>query len=144
MAVIIGIYKPNDNSKVDPDIPGKTIAEIASIPATITYKIIPILKLVTSIPLVTFIIDNKTTKIIPGIINNIFFLFLKLSFSSINIIGIEVITNPKNNELTLYIPVSKTLARIETDKIIPINQPIPSFTKNLRDVILSFFVPLIK
>ena len=31
--VIIGIYNPNISNRVDPDIPGKIIAEIATIPA---------------------------------------------------------------------------------------------------------------
>ena len=50
--LIIVVYKPKINNNVEPEIPGKTIAEIAIIPAIKTYKIKPILRLVneTSIP----------------------------------------------------------------------------------------------
>lgn len=34
MPDIIGIYSPDASSKVDPDIPGSTIADIASAPLT--------------------------------------------------------------------------------------------------------------
>lgn len=38
IAFIIGIYKPNTNNKVDPDIPGNTIAVMAIDAATKTYR----------------------------------------------------------------------------------------------------------
>ena len=41
--LIIVVYNPKINNKVDPEIPGKTIAEMAIIPAINTYKINPIL-----------------------------------------------------------------------------------------------------
>jgi hypothetical protein len=49
IAVITGMYKPNIKSKVDPDIPGKIIADIAIIATKNTYIAEPKLKLFKAI-----------------------------------------------------------------------------------------------
>ena len=148
-AVTTGIYKPKIKSNVEPDIPGKIIAEIATIATKNTYIPVPKFKLCKFIlcpsPEAGFKSDIVTTNAIP-ITVNIRFLYLPLnsSFSSKIIIGIENNINPKNSELIWYIWLSKILPKTNIDDTIPITQPIPILNKNLIASILSSFLPVIK
>ena len=104
IAVITGIYAPKIRSSVEPDMPGRNIAEIAIIPIKNNLIAAPIENSPKSInvpPTLPFAHVIPTTSIIPMRQKRIPLLtsFI-LSFSSFTINGIAPATNPMNKELT--------------------------------------------
>lgn len=102
MAVITGRYIPKIRSSVEPEIPGRIIAQIAAAPQMKTYKYITkpgLLKSIIFPPPTGLKYVMTDTSAMPVITKNILLIFsFRQLFSSIITIEIAKIINPMNNE----------------------------------------------
>lgn len=146
----ISAYSPKISSIVDPDIPGKTIADIAIIPVKNIYTINPMFKLLSFITKLLLLPDIGlkyvivNTIIAPIIKKIISFLFSSKFFSDLTIIGIDAIINPKNKEFISYMFFSNIDVINITDIKNPTIHPTPILYKNLNAFNLSVLFTDIK
>ena len=100
IAVMIGTYSPNARSSVEPEMPGSTIADMASAPLTKTYRADGTSN--ASVETEKCSRLRATTTAAPAKKKSICHgrHALRVFFSSAATSGIDAATSPKNKELT--------------------------------------------